>query len=259
MASFLRVIHWNKQEGEGLAAFLSGAGYSVRSRPFEGMEDLRALGEDPPSAVVIDLRRAPSMGREAGMALRARRSTRALPLVFIEGDPPATERVRALLPDAVFTPASRSRSAVKRAIANPPAQPVAPASSFAAYAGTPLLKKLGIKPGMKVGLVGAPAGFEHLIGRLPAGTTLTCRALRPDLTLWFVRRAGEMQQRIEKMVPRGRKGGLWIIWPKKGGGIESDLTQAVVRKTGLDAGLVDFKIAALDAVWSGLRFSLREK
>ena len=58
---------------------------------------------------------------------------------------------------------------------------------------------------------------------------------------------------------RAANGGLWIVWPKKASGMSSDLTQNIVRQTGLDAGLVDFKIASIDETWSGLRFTIRKK
>ena len=80
---------------------------------------------------------------------------------------------------------------------------------MAGYAGVPLTRKLGVRPGAVVALVDAPDGVE------------------------------------------------WIIWPKKASGVDTDLTQAVVRQRGLAAGLVDYKIAAIDATWSGLRFTVR--
>ncbi len=68
----------------------------------------------------------------------------------------------------------------------------------------------------------------------------------------------DLKAHLEEMVPAASKGGLWIIWPKKASGVVSDLSQTVVRETGLAAGLVDFKVAAIDATWSGLRFSQRK-
>jgi hypothetical protein len=80
-----------------------------------------------------------------------------------------------------------------------------------------------------------------------------------DLVLWFVRSARELEGGIETWSARVGKGGLWIVWPKKSSGFATDLQQAIVRKTGLKAGLVDYKIAAIDQTWSGLKFAIRSK
>jgi hypothetical protein len=95
---------------------------------------------------------------------------------------------------------------------------------------------------------------------LPEGVRLVERYQAAlDLILWFVRSRDELERAMDKWAARVGKGGLWIIWPKKSSGIQSDLTQAVVRRAGLDAGLVDYKIASMDETWSGLRFSVRKK
>lgn len=79
-----------------------------------------------------------------------------------------------------------------------------------------------------------------------------------DLTLWFVRSRRELEGQIRAMTSRAASAGLWILWPKRTSGMSTDLTQNVVRRVGLRAGLVDFKISAVDATWSGLRFTLRK-
>ena len=128
------------------------------------------------------------------------------------------------------------------------------------YAGTPLPKKLGIKENSVVSLVGAPDGIKDTLGDLPDGVQIkTSIRGKSDITLWFITHEAQLDQRIDKMSERASGGGLWIIWPKKASGMPSDLTQNVVRQTGLDSGLVDFKIASIDETWSGLRFTIREK
>ena len=79
------------------------------------------------------------------------------------------------------------------------------------------------------------------------------------MNLWFVRSRQELEEQIEEMGLFAAGGGLWIAWPKKASGVISDLSQTVVRRTGLDSGLVDFKICSIDTTWSGLRFSQRKK
>jgi hypothetical protein len=109
-----------------------------------------------------------------------------------------------------------------------------------------------------VALIDAPPGFEEAMGELPEGVMLT-RQLdgRPDLVVWFVRSRQELERQIERMVPLSDRGGLWIAWPKKASGFDTDLSQATVRQVALAAGLVDYKVCAIDATWSGLRFSRR--
>jgi hypothetical protein len=128
----------------------------------------------------------------------------------------------------------------------------------AGYSQTPLPKKLGIREGSVVALVGAPPGFERTLGSLPADVALRRKAGgRADLTLWFVRSRRELDRGIGRMAPKGEKGGLWIAWPKKSSPLAADVGEGDVRAAGLAAGLVDFKVCAIDLDWSGLRFSRR--
>jgi hypothetical protein len=136
---------------------------------------------------------------------------------------------------------------------------VAPESKPAGYSGTPLPKKLGIREGSVVALLGAPPGFERTLGALPAGVTLTRAArARAVLTLWFVTRRADLVRRAAAMAVRSEESGLWIIWPKQSSALAGDVTESAVRDAGLAAGMVDFKVCAVDATWSGLRFSRRK-
>ena len=238
----IQLIHGDAARVEMLRA----AGYEVAPETPLVPGFLRQLRQDPPDAVVIGLDTRPSMGRDIGVGIRHAKATRHVPLVFAGGDP---ERVRQVLPDAVYTPWSRIRGALKQAIAHPPADPVAPKSIFAAYSGTPLAKKLGIKPDSVVALVGAPDDFQ-----LPAGVEMRgpARGSR-DLTLRFVRSARD----LAAAVTSAPESPLWIVWPKKTSALASELTQQQVREAGLAAGLVDYKICAIDATWSGLLFRQR--
>ena len=126
----------------------------------------------------------------------------------------------------------------------------------AGYSGTPLVRKLGIKPGSRLGLVGAPDGFDATLGELPPGVTVRRRP-RSALDVILVFCSGRAE--LERGLPTLRAalepaGGLWIAWPKRSSGVVSDLDDRVVRELGLGAGLVDNKVCAIDAVWSGLRF-----
>lgn len=127
----------------------------------------------------------------------------------------------------------------------------------AGYSGTPLWRKLGIREGWTVALVGAPEGFT--IDALPAGaTTRRSAAGQADLTVWFVRSRAILERRIDSMSGRAASCGLWIAWPKRTSRLASDLSDEVVRRTALANGLVDFKVCAIDSDWSGLRFNERK-
>jgi CheY-like chemotaxis protein len=255
----VRLIHWKAAEADDGIDRLRKAGYRVDHDDLDGPGNARAIAKSPPDVVVIDLSRLPSHGRETAMFLRQRKATRHIPVVFAGGDPGKVERTRKALPDAIYTPWSRIRSALKRALARPPVDPVVPPSVMAGYSDTPLPKKLGIKKGSVVALSGAPKGFETTLGRLPNGVTIRRRVRgRCDRVLWFVKRRKDLVRGVERMGGAlSEKGGLWIAWPKKASGEATDLTQADVRRIGLASGLVDYKICAIDSTWSGLLFARR--
>ena len=254
----IRLIHWNAAEAAERAARLPADEFEVDHAPLD-TASLRALRTNPPDALLIDLGRLPSHGRDVGVAMRQTRTARRIPLVFVDGDPAKVERVRQLLPDAVYTDWTNIQSALRLAIASPPSQPVVPESGLAGYSGTPLPRKLGIKPGFAVALPGAPDDFETMLGELPEDVVFRRRAQgRCDLIVWFVGSRRELRQRVQRYGQRAGPGGLWICWPKKASGVKSDLSERVVRETGLANGLVDYKIAAIDQTWSGLRFTRRK-
>jgi hypothetical protein len=128
----------------------------------------------------------------------------------------------------------------------------------AGYSGTPLPRKLGIKPGHRVLLVDAPGDFD--LGPVPDDVVLHQRAgRRPyDVILAFCPDLATVERRflplIERLVPNG---GLWVAWPKKSSGLATDLDENLIRDIGLAAGVVDNKVCAVDHTWSGLRFVYR--
>lgn len=255
----VRLIHWNAAEAQARAAELAAAGYRADFAVPVGMAFLREIENSPPLAVVIDLNRLPMQGRDVALGIRQAGKTRRLPLVFVEGVPEKIARVRKSLPDGVFTDWSHIRSALKKALANPPAQPVVPSSILAGYSGTPLPKKLGIKANSVVALVGAPRDFSGTVGTLPDGARLR-NGIRSkaDLAIWFVRSRKDLLRRVDAMAKQAQQGPLWIAWPKKSSGVVTDLSEPLVREAGLAAGMVDYKICAIDATWSGLLFSRRK-
>lgn len=255
----VRLIHWDPGTARVTADLLREAGYRVDAKPFDAAA-FRALKQSPPDAVVIDLGRVPSHGRDVALGIRRAKATRHVPLVFVEGDPSKVARIRKQIPDAVYAPWRTIRSSLKRAMASPPAEPVVPSSGLAGYSGTPLVKKLGIKVGSKVHLVGSPSGFEKTLGPLPSGAKTRRRSGGTlDLIIWFVRSRKELEDKIQRIAGTMGKDGMWIAWPKKASGVESDVDQTVVREVGLGNGLVDFKICSIDETWSGLKFTRRRK
>jgi len=130
---------------------------------------------------------------------------------------------------------------------------------MAGYSGTPLVKKLGIKPGFEVAFVNAPEDFVKQLD-LPADVNVRSHSTSKDLdfVLVFVKSqkilTTALTQYSRKIKPNGM---LWVSWPKKTSGVQTDLTENIVRDIGLAGGLVDVKVCAVDHVWSGLKFVYR--
>jgi hypothetical protein len=130
----------------------------------------------------------------------------------------------------------------------------------AGYSGTPLPRKLGIKPGRRVALLAAPDGFERgTLGALPDGVRVVRRAGgTADVIVSFHTARAELERRLPVLrAMMDPAAGLWIAWPKRSSKVETDITEDVVREIALPTGLVDNKVCAIDAVWSGLRLVIR--
>jgi hypothetical protein len=134
---------------------------------------------------------------------------------------------------------------------------------MAGYSGTPLAEKLGIKEGHSIALLDTPANFELTLGKLPPNVAIRSdldEEDRFDVLVCFTDCLAALCDQFSRAKDRLKPaGGLWIAWPKKSSGIATDLTEDVVRGVGLEAGLVDNKVCAIDETWSGLRFVFRLK
>jgi hypothetical protein len=284
MVNSIRLIHWNETEAAQRAERLRALGYDVNAAPPNGPDLMKELAHEPPLALVVDLSRLPSQGRDVGVSLRQRKSTRHLPLVFVGGEPEKVARIQKLLPDAVYAEWDSIGEALPEAIAHPPQNPVAMDSVFAAYAGRPLAAKLGIREGTATGLIRPFDGLIDLLGQLPP-TTQVRDVLAPDpsldVTVWFVRSTAELEAEMASMAAALTRGALWIAWEKaargrvatgrarRSSGKPSDdqtepgkppdpiTGQQQVRDLGLAAGLVDFKVCAIDETWTALCFARR--
>ena len=131
----------------------------------------------------------------------------------------------------------------------------------AGYSGTPLAKKLGIRAGDTVVLVGAPDGFEDELEGLPDNVTLKRRAAsKAQVVIFFTTKRADLERRFEPLAKSiFPDGSLWIAWPKKSSGVPTDVNENLLREVGLPHGLVDNKVCAVNDVWSGLRFVWRKE
>ena len=131
--------------------------------------------------------------------------------------------------------------------------------SSAGYSGTPLPRKLGIREGSRLLLVDPPADFAATLGELPPGVELVeAGASAVDVAILFALGAATVRARFADLAASLEPaGGLWIAWPKRSSGVATELDENVVREIGLADGLVDNKVCAIDATWSGLRFVRR--
>ena len=137
---------------------------------------------------------------------------------------------------------------------------------MAGYSTTPLPKKLGISAGDLVAFRAAPDTFPETLGELPDGVTVRSRvgvprnasAHRLDVIVAFFTRRSEFERQLPKLMEAvDVDGGLWISWPKGSSGVPTDITEDVVRDVGVERGMVDNKVCAIDEVWSGLRLVYR--
>lgn len=126
------------------------------------------------------------------------------------------------------------------------------------YSGKPLVEKLGVKPEATLVLIDAPAGAERLLEPLPDGVALRRgNRGRRETTLWFVTERAAFERRLDRVAEAVGEGALWMAWPKRSSGVDTDITEDVIRDVVLPRGLVDTKVCAIDETWSGLRLTRR--
>lgn len=129
------------------------------------------------------------------------------------------------------------------------------------YSGTPLAKKLGIKPGARLWARNAPVGYKKLLAPIPEGVVFVAKSGKDlDLIHLFTRSRRELAAALPGMLKSiKRDGTIWISWPKKAAKIDTDVTEHVVRELALPIGLVDVKVCAVDETWTGLKLVIRLK
>lgn len=131
----------------------------------------------------------------------------------------------------------------------------------AGYSKRALSEKLGIKPGTPIIALGAPSSYPALLGKLPPGVTIRQRLVTGAAFIHrFARRRDDLASDFPRLARAlGDNGTLWVSWPKKASGVETDLNENIIREIGLAERLVDVKVCAIDEVWSGLKFVRRRE
>ena len=132
---------------------------------------------------------------------------------------------------------------------------------MAGYSGTPLAQKLGIKSGMNVAVINPPSNYRRLLGS--AGRSVTFSDRTPNDASFvhlFVTRRSELEKNLPALRNKvADTGTVWVSWPKKSSGVQTDVTEDVIRAVALPLGFVDVKVCAVDETWSGLKLMIRRE
>lgn len=254
----IHVIHWKPAEAEPLLQAVRKAGFSVDycEEP-QGTLVTRAIRENVPAAVVIDLSRLPSHGREMAVWLRSRKGTRHVPIVFVGGEPAKVIKLAETLPDAVFTQLAQLAPVLKKL---PPKieSPATPPTIMQRYAGRTAAQKLGIRQGDQVSVTDPPRDYLTVLGEMPADVELVEQQSDESpnagsaVTVWFLHDPETFLACLSRMPSLAARTKLWLLWRK---GSENGITQNFLRETAICAGLVDYKICSVDGHWSGIAFA----
>jgi hypothetical protein len=267
----LRLFHWNADEASPVADILLRAGFEVNYEAKFTPQLFRSVCHAPPDAVVIDLSRLPSHGREVATALRGNKLTRQIPILFLDGAPEKVTIVRQTLPDAAYCQRARLVAAVRRCIKERPENPVVPTQMMDRYATRSTAQKLGIRAGVKVAVVDAPRDYARVIGVLPEAVEFCERACSESgadsggesstgcaVTVWFVEEPEAFLTGLPKMRRAAATSKLWVAWPKKAARRDTLLNETMIRDMAIESGLVDYKICSVNETWSGLCFALKK-
>ena len=132
---------------------------------------------------------------------------------------------------------------------------------MAGYSGTPLARKLGIKPSTIVVLINAPANYRKLLGNFSNGVEFTNRVgANSNFIHFFTTHRSKLEKQLRRLRTKiADAGTLWVSWAKKSSGVATDITEDVVREVALPLGFVDIKVCAVDETWSGLKLMIRRQ
>jgi len=253
----VRVIHWKSSEAKSLIDAVRAAGFEPEFEPDpNGAVVAKAITSNPPDAVVIDLSRLPSHGRELAVWMRNRKSIRTIPIVFFEGEPEKIEKVKAVLPDAAYATSSSLSRMLKTACKGRTPNPVVPPSAMERFKTKTAAQKLGIVALSTVGVMYAPRDYAAVLGEMPEGVEFFEDPDAPlNVTLWFIRDSEAMLGALRRMRAWAPKTRLWVLWPK---GSSNRFRESSIREMGIENGLVDYKICSVNDQWSGILFARKK-
>jgi hypothetical protein len=205
-------------------------------------------------AVVIGLARRPSCGRELAVALRSAKSTRHIPILFVDGVPERVEAIRQLLPDAIYTNSPRLPAALKKV--KPLANPVVPTPMMDRYASRTTAQKLGIHENSKVTVVDPPRDYLHVLGDLPANVEIEEDPEKLSaVTVCFLHQIESLPDILGLGLRIAARSKFWICWKK---GQKTGLNDIPIRNAAVALGLVDYKVCSLNPTWSGMLFAVKK-
>ena len=253
----IRVIHWKAAEAEPLLEACRRTGFQVDYIEGRGPSVAQTLRAIPFDVLVIDLSRLPAHGREVAIWIRNTKATRAIPILFVGGDPAKVSAIREQLPDADYCEIKQVAAALKRALRRRPgsAEPVIPLSIMDRVGVKPAAQKLGIASGSSVRVVDPPRDFPALLGEIPDGVEFVEDEEAAPVTLWFVHDLNSFLSSLRGMRAAVSRTKLWLIWRK---GVGQEITQNTVRETAREVGLVDYKICSVNDRWSGMLFARKK-
>jgi CheY-like chemotaxis protein len=247
----VRFVHWNGNEAAPMKQSLISAKFQVEHDPAFSTALMRQWRENPPSAFVIDLSRLPARGREIAIALRQSPKTRHVPIVFCDGAPEKVKSIRDALPDATYC---RGAELVKTLKAVKPLEnPLKPVDMMNRYGSRTTAQKLGIKRGSTITLVDPPRNVNSVMGDLPGDTKFIEQG--GSVTLCFVHSIDGLRVDMSRMARFAAQTKLWCLWRKKTASNHDGVTEPLVRETGINVGLVDYKICSVDSTWSAMAFA----
>lgn len=251
----VRILHWRPAEAGPLVEACKACGHDVEYEDLPFNITAKTIRKNQPDALVIDLSRLPSHGREAAMAIRRTKYSRHIPIIFVDGEPEKVEAIRKQLPDATFTTRKQLCSRIKSACANPVKNPIAPPGVMERYGSRTKAQKLGIKPDSRVAVIDPPRDYESVLGDLGEGVELVENPSEIlPVTLWFVRDPDTFIAALRRMRAIADKTRLWVVRPK---GPKSLLNENLLRSAANEVGLVDYKICAVGDHWTGIVFARR--
>ena len=253
----VRLLHWKASEAGPLLAALHKTGHSVEYEEKFSSDLMKEWRKAPPDLFVIDLSRLPSQGREVATAIRQSPVTRRIPIVFCGGEEQKIERLRALMPDAVYCAApSKLAHAAKLALQTPITEAVVPVAMMDRYRDRTAAEKLGIKERSTLAILEGPPHLEKVLGPIPPAVQVVDGDA--DVTLCFVQDADSVRQTFSEMRDRAGKSKLWMLWLKKTSSGHRGVTESVIREAGLSLGLVDYKICSVNQDWSAMLFARKK-